>query len=428
MGTRSVFCLVLLAFAGVFVSAIYRNQFGPIPFFIVSVFALLSLILLYFRIVSSNRAAQVGLDLLSAQDFNSRLRKVGERNADRVVILFNTMIDRLREERLKNIEQESLLMLLLDASPMGVAITDFDGKLTMCNPAFLKINGVKDDTSLKGKSPEEWPIDLAERLSRLKLGTSELVSLGNSMRYRCYHLNFMRKGFPRDFYLVESLTEEMREAERNAYEKVIRILSHEVNNTMGGVKSIFDLLSDSIENPDLNEAIDSCGRRCDQLSKFVTSYADVVRLPQPILKEFDLVEEINRLLPFLRMMTREGVEVLTDMPSNKITVKADSTQLQQVIINVVKNAVESIEGEGYVLIHISEEKGEVGLEIVNNGAPISDEVAAKMFQPFFTSKPNGKGIGLTLTAEILTRHKAPFRLFTDKDGLTRFQIRLHSSC
>ncbi|MBD5288476.1 MAG: hypothetical protein HDS28_05310 [Bacteroides sp.] len=199
------------------------------------------------------------------------------------------------------------------------------------------------------------------------------------------------------------------QAERGAYEKVIRILSHEVNNTMCGVRSVFGLLSDSIHEKDLKEAIGSCDRRCEQLCEFVTSYADVIRLPQPNLKKIDLVNEVNRVLPFLRMMMPEDVKLLTDLQQKKMIISADNIQLQQVIINVVKNAVESIKGEGYVLIRISEEKKSYVLEIVNNGEPIPEEVAKNMFRPFFTNKPNGRGIGLTLTSEILTRHKTNFR-------------------
>ncbi|MDE5791786.1 MAG: PAS domain-containing protein [Muribaculaceae bacterium] len=425
MGIRFIFTLTFLAFTALFLSSIHRPEHGLWTVIVFGIIGIISLILLYYRLVRSNHAVQIGMELLSAQDFNSRLRKVGERNADKVVKLFNTMIDQLREERLKNVEQESLLMLLLEASPMGVAIMDYDGRLAMCNNTFLKINGVSDDSRLKGMAPDEWPIELSENLAHLKLGKSEVVSLGTTKRYRCYHLNFMRHGFPRHFYLVESLTQEMREAERSAYEKVIRILSHEVNNTMCGVRSIFGLLSETIHDKDLEEAIGSCDRRCELLCEFVTSYADVIRLPQPNIKEIDLVNEINRMLPFLRMMLPEDVELLTEFPQKKVIISADNIQLQQVMINVVKNAMESIKGEGYVLIRISEEKRSYVLEIVNNGEPIPEEVAKNMFRPFFTNKPNGRGIGLTLTSEILTRHKTNFRLFTGKDGLTRFKISFH---
>ena len=423
MNTRIFFYLVALSAAGMLISAFWLTNYGPWPIIACAAACGISLLWLYFRIITSNRAVQIGMELLSAQDFNSRLRRVGERNADRVVKLFNTMIDKLREERLKNIEQESLLTLLLNASPMGVAIMDYDGKMDMCNNAFLRISGIKDESELKGRSPEEWPIALSDSLSRLPLGKSEVVSTGDTMRYRCYHLNFMRQGFPRDFYLVESLSEEVREAERNAYEKVIRTLSHEVNNTMCGVRSVLELLSDSAPDNELKEAADSCDARCEQLCGFVTSYADVIRLPQPDLKRIDLCSEIARMVPFLRMMMREEVELHTEIPASPLIIKADNVQLQQVMINVVKNAVESIREKGYVLIRAWEDKEGCALEVVNNGEPISEEVAANMFRPFFTNKPNGRGIGLTLTSEILTRHNTRFRLRTGKDGLTRFHIR-----
>ena len=131
------------------------------------------------------------------------------------------------------------------------------------------------------------------------------------------------------------------------------------------------------------------------------------------------------MLPFLNMLIREDIELFTEIPENPLWIKGDSIQLQQVIINIFKNAVESISGKGYVLIRAYNDKDGTALEIVNNGDPISEEVASNMFRPFYTNKPNGRGIGLTLTSEILTRHKANFRLFTDKDGLTRFKINFH---
>lgn len=420
MSTRLIFIILALSIAGLIITALL--PYSTVSVIACSVCAVLSLIWLYFRVITSNRAVQIGMNLLSAQDFTTRLRKVGERNADRVVKLFNTMIDRLREERLKNIEQESLLSLLIEASPMGVAIMDYDGKLSRTNNAFLRFSGLKDESTLIGKTPQEWPIIFSDSLANLKLGTSEVISTGDTMRYRCYHLKFMRQGFPIDFYLVESLTEEVREAERSAYEKVIRSLSHEVNNTMCGVRAVLDLIHDSISESDMIEAVESCDSRCEKLCGFVTSFADVVKLPPPDIKEMDICVELRKTTPFLRMMMNDGIELITGFPDKPILIMADSIQLQQVIINIVKNAVESIKNKGCIIIQVAEDKEGCLLEIANDGIPISDEVAANMFRPFYTNKPNGRGIGLTLVSEILTRHRTRFRLSTDSDGLTRFRI------
>ena len=96
--------------------------------------------------------------------------------------------------------------------------------------------------------------------------------------------------------------------------------------------------------------------------------------------------------------------------------------MQQVIVNVVKNAVESISGEGFVEISTGEKDGGIWMEISNNGSPISEEVSRKLFSPFFTTKKEGRGLGLTLIGEILKRHKARFSLRTGYDSITRFHI------
>lgn len=421
MTSRVYFFLTILSLIGTALSAFFIPRWGFIPLLGFLLLGIISLALLHFSIVRPAKAAQRGMDILAAQDFNTRLRPVGERNANRVVRLFNTMIDRLREERLKNLEQESLLALLIEASPMGVAILDFDGRLSLLNDAFLRFSGSKDDSRFKGRRPEEWLGMLAVHLCRLSQGESAVVNTGDTMRYRCYRLSFIRRGFPVEFFLVESLTEEVREAERSAYEKVIRILSHEVNNTLCGVRSVLGLLADSSSEDDLREAARSCDDRCERLSGFVTSYADVVRLPKPVLKRMDLGEEMSKTIPFLRMILPERVELIAEIPDTPVIIEADMSQLQQAVVNIVKNAGDSIREEGYVRLTVSAEPVAT-LEIINNGEGISEEVAANMFRPFYTNKPHGRGIGLTLTSEILTRHHARFRLYTSDDGLTRFRI------
>ena len=114
--------------------------------------ALVSLGLLYRSVVMPSIAASRGLELIASQDFNNFLAKTGERNADKVVALFNAIIDKLRNERLRNIEQESFLQLLIEASPMGVAMLDFDGKVAMANKSFLSITGIASEAEIAERS------------------------------------------------------------------------------------------------------------------------------------------------------------------------------------------------------------------------------------------------------------------------------------
>ena len=386
--------------------------------------ALVSLGLLYRSVVMPSIAASRGLELIASQDFNNFLAKTGERNADKVVALFNAIIDKLRNERLRNIEQESFLQLLIEASPMGVAMLDFDGKVAMANKSFLSITGIASEAEIAGLTVDLLPTDLAAGISAVPLGESRVLGLGDVRTWRCYHLSFVQTGFLRHFYLLESLTEEVMEAERRAYEKVIRTISHEVNNTMGGVISVLDIVLDTTTDAEQKEVIESCSDRCVKMSSFISSYADVVRLPEPVKRRVDLAAETRRLMPFLQEIAGQRIEMSLEAPDAPVEADLDMPLMQQVIVNIVKNAAESIADKGFINVRIEKSGPKTIMEISNDGAPISEEISRKLFTPFFTTKREGRGLGLTLIADILRKHGAAFRLSTTPDSITRFRIAL----
>lgn len=436
--------------------------------YVLLVVALLLLFLLFRSVILPSQTVRHGLDLIAAQDFNNRLVKVGEPEADRLVKLFNTMIDKLRSERLRNMERESFLQLLIEASPMGVVMLDFDDKVSLVNPSFLKIAGLSLDENVTGIKVEDVPSELARRMGDVPLGTGEVIRRGDISRYRVYHLSFLQSGFRRRFYLLESLTEEVMKAERSAYEKVIRIISHEVNNTMGGVRSVLGMLHDLAESDDIREVVESCDDRCDRMTRFISSYADVVRVPEPVKATVAINKMVSDMEPFLQGLVPEGITLIMDSRGNDSLIGSDDGEkvgsgkdfeaeldivmMQQVIVNIVKNAVESFpksdaterfpkdedasdrsdsseasvqntavrRGNIWISTYMSGERAV--LEISNNGEPISEELSMQLFSPFFTTKREGRGIGLTLISEILNRHGATYSLKTGPDGITRFTI------
>ena len=245
-------------------------------------------LLLVRGIVLPMRRTAIGMDLLASQDFGSRLVTVSEPNADRMVRLFNSMIERLHDERLRNMEQDNFLSLLIDASPMGVAMLDFDGRITMTNRAFLKIMGLSSIEMAQGKEIRNLDTPLTAALIELPQGENRVIRHGGVDMYRCWHLSVVQNGFPRRFYLIESLTEEIMKAERHAYGKVIRTISHEVNNTMAGVRSLLQMLCDTATDPDERDLMESCDARCSSMCSFISGYADVVRLPDPVMRDENL--------------------------------------------------------------------------------------------------------------------------------------------
>lgn len=423
MRSRLLFCLLCLLAVASAAVAIWRPHTAHWIAAGCAVISLLLLLLLWKSVLKANQVVMTGMELIASQDFNNRLSRTGLHDPDKIVNLFNTMIDKLRGERTKNLEQENFTQLLTKASPMGVMMLDFDRRVNMVNPAFLKTVGIEKEESVLGKKAEDIRISLVKEMLKIPLGKSDIISDGNVMMYRCYHLCFVQSGFRREFYLLESLTDEVIKAERAAYEKVIRTISHEVNNTMGGVRSVIQTIADTAEGDDMVEVLESCDLRCEQMCAFVSSYADVVRLPEPMIQPVDLNEEIGHLIPFLRQMLKEGVS-LEFMPHDQpVNVRIDTNMIQQVLVNIVKNANESISApHGRIAISTSSEPGTPHLEIANDGDPISEEAARNLFRPFYTTKREGRGIGLTLTAEILNRHGARFHLRTGSDSITRFQI------
>lgn len=374
--------------------------------------------ILYRSVARPLDTVEKGYDLLLAQDFNNRLRTTGEPHADRVAGLFNTMMCRLRVERLKLMEQQGLLVQLVKASPMGVVLLDFDERISMTNPAFREIAELDSDPAeLTGHPLSDFSGEVVGALCSLPIGETRVLRLCDTRVYRCSALSFMDRGFPRRFFLVESLSKEVMRAERQAYEKVIRVISHEVNNSMGAIMSLLEMISDSSDDPDMKAVAESSADRCRSLVDFLAEYASVVRLPQISSVECDLGTETLRMEPFLRRVLPDGVSLAVSGSDVPAPVMLDVVMWEQVLVNVVKNAGESIRSageEGHVSIRVvREENGrKVMVEIEDDGPGISSEVSQRLFSPFFSTKSEGRGIGLTLVNEILTRHNCRFSLRT----------------
>ena len=382
---------------------------------------------LYRRVVRPMHLLNSGMHLLREQDFSSRLRTVGVPEADNIVTVFNQMMEELKEERLRLLERNNLLDLLVEVSPMGVVMLDFDGHITSLNPAAMQFLACSGD-DYKDKTFAELPGDLAARIGTLEDEATATFSMNNASVYRCTRSSFLDRGFHHPFVLIESLTQEVMDAERDAYGKVIRMISHEVNNTMASVGSIIETVSDELrERPDTRElavALQACTDRSREMSAFITRFADVVRLPDPCLQETPLNTLVTANAQFLESLCHtHNICLRTDLCSPSPMVSADAALMTQVLVNIVKNSIESINEWGTAgEITITTTASPAAIIVADNGIGLSDETEKKLFTPFFSTKPNGNGIGLLLVREILTRHRFPFSLKTESDGMTRFRI------
>ncbi len=383
--------IVLLA--GVALFATFRSH--PTLFYVTEGFVVLILFYLWYFYRKTIRPYDTligGMELVRELDLTTRLAPSGQHETDIIVRTFNDLLGRLRSEHLRLEEQYTFLNLLIDASPMGVIQCDLDGNTTSMNPAAREM-----------LSPS-----IEETIHALPLGETTTVRIpGGPQLFRISHLSFPDRGFQHPFFLIESLTSEIRLAEKAAYERVIRMIAHEVNNSVAGI--IGSLTGDEAE-------------RLTALSSFVSRFAEVVKIPQPQLQLCDLSEEVEACRPFLEnLCTQAHVHIDFRLTDEAVPVHLDTVLFQQVLINIVKNAVESIgTTQGLVTLEVTTP---ATLTITDNGHGIPPAIAKNLFTPFFSTKPQGQGLGLLLIRDILTSHHCTFNLLTDpEDHLTRFTI------
>lgn len=386
------------------------------------VVTIIYLVFFYRRVVRPLRIIANGLELLREQDFSSRLSLVGQAEADYIVQIFNRMMEQLKNERLRLREQNHFLDLLIEASPMGVLIFTLDEEISQCNPMALRMLGVSQ-TQIQGRKLSEIDSPLARELMHIARGETQTVRLNDANIYMCTHSSFVDHGFPHSFFLVESLTEEVIKAEKRAYEKVIRMISHEVNNTTAGITSTLDTIESALseieKTEDLCEVMRVCIERCYSMSRFITRFADVVKIPEPHFAYVDLNEVVFTCKKFMEGMCADRRIALRLETTGLPKLNIDASLFEQILVNIIKNSIESIGQDGEIVVRTL---APAGIEIIDNGCGISKENEDKIFSPFFSTKPNGQGIGLIFIRETLTLHGCTFSLRTYDDGLTRFVI------
>ncbi|WP_315087020.1 sensor histidine kinase [Bacteroides heparinolyticus] len=394
------------------------------------VFILVYLIVFYNKIVKPMNTIGSGMELLREQDFSSRLSRVGQYEADRIVNIFNRMMEQLKNERLRLREQNHFLDLLIQASPMGVIITTLDGDVSQLNPMAVKMLGVRPEEAMN-KQLGQIDSPLAAELAAIPKEMTSVVRLNDANIYKCTHSSFVDRGFKHPFFLIERMTEEVMRAEKRAYEKVIRMIAHEVNNTTAGITSTLDTVEQALSEEsgmeDICDVMRVCTDRCFSMSRFITRFADVVKIPEPTLSPVRLNELVSMCKRFMEGMCNDrNISLRLECNPEVGMVRLDVSLFEQVLVNIIKNAVESIESNsdnmqkpGEIIVRTTTP---VSVEVIDNGPGISKEVEAKLFSPFFSTKPHGQGIGLVFIREVLSRHGCTFSLHTYSDGLTRFRI------
>jgi len=432
MSLRSKLLLFLLPLYAVLIvlAAQVRTQ-QPLLFIACELTLVASTILtwqLYRGLLRPIQLIEAGTAALAAQDFNLKFKPVGQPELDRLVGVYNQMLDALRQERVGQHEQAVLLERLLAASPAGILLLNFEGEIASANAAAARALG-QPAAALPGQPVASLPAPWGAVLASLAGGETQPVRLPGGQLYRVAAAHFLDRGFQRRFVVLEELTEELRQQEKQSYEQLIRLMSHEVNNSIGAVNSLLGSFGHYAPQLAPDDRLDYCEglavsiARNTQLADFVAAYARLVRLPPPAPHPTDahaLLRDLGRLLA--PQSAAQGITWHWQLASEgPLVVPADSQQLAQALLNVAKNALEAIgPGGGNLWVRTTAQPPTLALE--NDGPPLSSEVSQRLFTPFFSTKPGGQGIGLVLVRDILLAHGFAFRLATEASGRTVFAV------
>jgi nitrogen fixation/metabolism regulation signal transduction histidine kinase len=326
----------------------------------------------------------------------------------------NALSRTLQEQRLGAVEATALLRSVMGEIDVAVFTFDGDGKLRLVNRAGAELLA-EPVPKLLGRTAAE--LGLARFLEGEPASAVQMVFPGGSGRWGVRVSTFRQHGLPHRLLLLSDLTRTLREEELQAWKRLVRVLGHELNNSLTPIRSIAGSLRRLLgRDPLPADWAEDTGRglsvietRAEALSRFMASYTRLARLPAPKKEEVDVASSIERLV---RLETRLVARVV---PGPPVKIRADRDQLDQLLINLINNAVDaSLETGGAVRVGWETSGGRLEIWVEDEGPGLSD--TSNLFVPFFTTKAHGSGIGLVLSRQIAEAHGGELTLQNRASG------------
>ena len=321
--------------------------------------------------------------------------------ADLVMKEINSLGDTLQRQRAEAVESTALLSSVMGAIDVAVFAFDMDEKLVLANPAAERLLG-KPSADILARNAK------ALRLERYLSGDTPRLIEGAfgaaGGRFELRRSTFYRDGKPHQLLVFADLSRALREEQQLAWQRIVRVLSHEINNSLTPIKSIAHSIKRMISRiPDvpraaeIQDGLNLIETRSGALGRFLRQYAQLAKLPKPQERPIRILPLVHRVA---ELENRLPIRVQAD---GDVQVEADPDQLEQLLINIVRNAVDAtIETGGHVSIAWKPDDGFLEVAVEDDGPGLPD--TSNLFVPFFTTKPQGSGIGLALSRQIAEAH------------------------
>jgi two-component system nitrogen regulation sensor histidine kinase NtrY len=361
------------------------------------------------RRIRRNLGALVdGVRGFADDDFSLRLHVTGSDEITDLVAVYNDIADVLRNQRNESVQRELLFETVLQASPLATILTSDRGRIVFVNRAARDLFGGGE--RIEGRRFDEIAEEVPALAEALHSGESAIFTVGGEtfqLTRRTFYLNTREHVL----LLIARLTQDLRRQELDIWKRAIRVVNHELNNSLAPIHSLFHSaevvrarMDDDARLAEINAAIEE---RLASLQQFIDGYAHLARLPKPRRERVawsDLLAAVQRIVPF----------VIETPPSHEAMI--DRAQIEQVLINLLKNAREAGSAEGEIGVRVVRRDGGSALIVEDRGQGMDDETLRHALLPFYSTKPGGTGLGLALAGEIIDAHGGNVRLARREGG------------
>lgn len=399
--------VLLVATIAVFAWSLLDTTYTAVPA-IIAVVVILQIIALLHTVESHVDTLEEFFAAVNYEDFTRRF--VGEDVDAELKAAFNKVLERFQDTRAARDVQAGYLETVVRHVPVPFIAARADHSLSLVNNPARRLTGLSTLTHLDQLG--ELDATLPQRMRELEPGSQQLLQSrlrGIPAELRVSVSEIRLDGGVERLYSIENLSGELTARESSAWRNLIRVLTHEIMNTLTPVTSLAQtttgMLDQAEANDDIRDAVRTIARRSEGLMKFVLRYRELLKVPQPDITRVSVSDALYGVAT-LMAAELDGMDVSVGVSPSSLEVMADSALLDQVLVNLVRNAMDAVAGIEGPAISLSGrlDFGRTVISVSDNGTGIDRETLDQVFVPFFTTKREGSGIGLSLCRQIMTAH------------------------
>lgn len=381
-------------------------------------------------------------DKIKFDDVSQTFKAEGADEATKQFCVYlNESVNRLKNSRREKDSEHQFFKNIVQHVGIGILTFDDDGVIQIINTAakrLLKVDRAEKLDDLNGVDPS-----LVESFKKLKTGGRELLQLktgDETVQLSIFAIELTLRGKPMKLISMSNIQTELEEKEMKAWQDLVRVLTHEIMNSVTPISSLATVVEGELDSKiktenlqlskeeigDMHLSLQTISKRSAGLIRFVKEFKNLTHVPKPKLVEVEikvLLEELTML--HKKELADNGVAVEVKLESDDLKVLADKTMIEQVIINLIKNAIQAFDNQltKKIVITAHDSDGHVIISVKDNGNGIDADALEKIFIPFFTTKKTGSGIGLSLSRQIMRQHGGQISVKSKLGEGTEFVLR-----